>query len=482
MKIYDCFTFFNELDLLEIRLNELNDVVDYFVLVEGENTFQGNSKKLFFAENKERFSNFLHKIIHVVIPANEMPTGQNWENERKSFNYFINGISPAPEDIIMLSALDEIPKNTSIKEAVIKTPCTMMLGHYYFFLDTRYWTNTRENNLWHGTTVYRYDQLNSTGKDYYDTFLKKTESKVFGGWHFSFLGDAKNAVSKVNSYSHSEYNALDENFYLDKINSLQDPFGRSNFTGFDFFEKNEDLPVYVQNNLDRFSKYLRNNISSDEIITESNTSTESYLTILGKKYSTDKSTYHNFTNFYDEHLNPHKENVRNMLEIGIYNGSSLKMWKEYFVNSEIYAIDVHDMKQYDSDRIHTFVCDQTNHSLLNDLFSEKDFDLIIDDGGHTMDQQQKSILSLFSKLKSNGFYIIEDLHTSLRPGHYGVNNTSQTTLEFVKSLTDDSRFESNHMGYEGFLEIKNMVDKVYIFEQVQNDEFGKSITAIIYKK
>jgi len=223
-------------------------------------------------------------------------------------------------------------------------------------------------------------------------------------------------------------------------------------------------------------KNPKRNISSTE------TSTESSLTILGNKYSTDKSTYHNFTNFYDEHLNSHKENVRSMLEIGIYNCSSLKMWEEYFVNSEIYAIDIYDKKQYDSYRIHTFVCNQTDHVLLNDLFCEKEFDLIIDDGGHTMDQQQKSILFLFSKLKSNGFYIIEDLHTSLRPGHYGVNDVSQTTLEFVKSLTTDNKFESSHMTYDDFLDIKNMVDKVYIFEQIQNDVFGKSITAIIYKK
>ena len=256
MKIYDCFTFFNELDLLEIRLNELKDVVDYFVLIEGENTFQGNPKELFFDENKERFSEFLDKIIHVVIPSSELPAGNNWENERKSFNYFINSIKLEDNDIIILSALDEIPNEKSIKESIFKTPCTIMNGFYYFFLNTRYWTNNRDNNIWHGSVVYKYKEFKDNN-GLYDLFVKKTDNKVFGGWHFSFLGDAKNAVSKVNSYSHSEYNHLDEGFYLDKILNLKDPFDRNSFTGFDFYEKIENLPVYVQNNLEKFSKYIR---------------------------------------------------------------------------------------------------------------------------------------------------------------------------------------------------------------------------------
>jgi beta-1,4-mannosyl-glycoprotein beta-1,4-N-acetylglucosaminyltransferase len=67
MKIYDGFLFFNELDLLEIRLNVLNDVVDYFILVEASVTHQGTPKSFIFEENKNRFSKFLDKIIHIKI-------------------------------------------------------------------------------------------------------------------------------------------------------------------------------------------------------------------------------------------------------------------------------------------------------------------------------------------------------------------------------------------------------------------------------
>ncbi len=257
MKIYDCFTFFNELDLLEIRLNELDDVVDYFVLVEGQNTFQGKTKELIFENNKDRYSKFLHKIIHVVIPSAELPPGDAWLNERKSFNYCLTKIEPSNDDIIILSALDEIPKKETVLESLDKTPCVVSMNFYYFFLNTRYWTNNRNNNIWNGSIIYKYDQIKNSGRDLYDIFLKKEGHKINGGWHFSFLGDAKNAVSKVNSYSHSEYNNLDESFYLDKIENLKDPFDRNHFTGFDFFEDVDNLPVFVRNNLDRLSKYIK---------------------------------------------------------------------------------------------------------------------------------------------------------------------------------------------------------------------------------
>jgi len=67
MRIFDCFAFFNELDLLEIRLNELDPVVDKFILVESTRTFQKQFKPLYFNENKERFKKFLPKIEHVIV-------------------------------------------------------------------------------------------------------------------------------------------------------------------------------------------------------------------------------------------------------------------------------------------------------------------------------------------------------------------------------------------------------------------------------
>lgn len=70
MKVIDCFIFYNELDMLKFRLNELNDIVDYFVIVECTKTFANADKELYFENNKEQFSKYLDKIIHIIVKEN----------------------------------------------------------------------------------------------------------------------------------------------------------------------------------------------------------------------------------------------------------------------------------------------------------------------------------------------------------------------------------------------------------------------------
>ena len=108
--IYDCFTFFNELDLLEIRLNTLNDYVDYFVLVEATKTFTGKDKPLYYNENKERFKQFENKIIHIIVDT--YPDSTNpWVLENHQRNSIANGFANCKDnDIILISDLDEIPR------------------------------------------------------------------------------------------------------------------------------------------------------------------------------------------------------------------------------------------------------------------------------------------------------------------------------------------------------------------------------------
>ncbi|MGN1154117.1 MAG: hypothetical protein ACI4S3_08815 [Candidatus Gastranaerophilaceae bacterium] len=99
--IYDCFTFFNELDLLEIRLNILNDVVDKFVLVEATKTFTGQDKPLYYNDNKEKFSAFNAKIIHVVVddyPSIGLETAWGYENWQR--NCISRGLNNAKKMIL----------------------------------------------------------------------------------------------------------------------------------------------------------------------------------------------------------------------------------------------------------------------------------------------------------------------------------------------------------------------------------------------
>ncbi|MDE6220450.1 MAG: glycosyltransferase, partial [Lachnospiraceae bacterium] len=116
--VYDCFQFFNELDILKIRLNVLDPVVDRFVISEATETFSGLKKPLYYEENKEMFVEFQDKIIHVVV--DDTPRGADWgTHERDTFqkNAVTRGLKDCTDDdIVIFSDLDEIPNPDKIRE------------------------------------------------------------------------------------------------------------------------------------------------------------------------------------------------------------------------------------------------------------------------------------------------------------------------------------------------------------------------------
>jgi beta-1,4-mannosyl-glycoprotein beta-1,4-N-acetylglucosaminyltransferase len=118
--VYDTFIFFNELELLELRLNELSDVVDRFILVEATRTFTNKPKPLYYAENKHLFSKFNHKITHIIVE--DLPESDNpWILERFQRNCISRGFNNmSDDDIIMISDTDEIPRAEIVKEVTNK--------------------------------------------------------------------------------------------------------------------------------------------------------------------------------------------------------------------------------------------------------------------------------------------------------------------------------------------------------------------------
>jgi len=103
--IYDCFMFFNELDLLEVRLNELNDVVDKFIISECTRTFSNQPKELIFQKNIDRFKDFLHKIEYMVIDEKDLPYfDAAWTYENYQRDIMARALANcSPEDIIIIS-------------------------------------------------------------------------------------------------------------------------------------------------------------------------------------------------------------------------------------------------------------------------------------------------------------------------------------------------------------------------------------------
>ncbi|MEM7193896.1 MAG: tetratricopeptide repeat protein [Pseudomonadota bacterium] len=216
------------------------------------------------------------------------------------------------------------------------------------------------------------------------------------------------------------------------------------------------------------------------------------LTVLGKRYGTDK-VQHGFTNFYSEHLEPHRDRITKVLEIGIFNGSSLLMWRDYFSNANIYGIDILVPELENADRISMHTVDQRNPDDLTAFaeFAGSGFDLIIDDGGHTMSQQQISLAYLFPHLKSGGVYIVEDLHTSflseiniydsgklMHSYPTGVERNQPTTYDLVKALLRKQSLSVPFIGPKELDFIERNVSKVIIYDR---DGDHSHLTAILQK-
>lgn len=177
--------------------------------------------------------------------------------------------------------------------------------------------------------------------------------------------------------------------------------------------------------------------------------TNNILDEIAIKYGTDKSPlWHNYTRHYFRYFSPLREKRLKVLEIGVAQGQSLKMWEEFFPNAEISGIDTNpDCLKSANERAKIFIGDQADEEFLKS-FAEKaggNFDIIIDDGGHFMHQQITSFRILFPCLNAGGIYVIEDLCTSYWENFGGGFRKSCTTVEFLKDLID----ELNNRGKQG---------------------------------
>jgi len=132
---------------------------------------------------------------------------------------------------------------------------------------------------------------------------------------------------------------------------------------------------------------------------------------LGLKYGTDKSSNgHNYLKYYDMFFSPIRGKDILLLEIGTWEGASLKMWDEYFYNRKlIVGADIDEKEQYRTPSIWTIECDQSKVDHLDNVgIIHGPFDIILDDGSHDADHQILTFETMFPYVKPNGFYVIED--------------------------------------------------------------------------
>lgn len=153
----------------------------------------------------------------------------------------------------------------------------------------------------------------------------------------------------------------------------------------------------------------------------------SELQDIGFNADTDKATFHHYLDFYAQHL-PKRDFKGRLLEIGILDGASLRMWHEYYPDAEIVGIDIED-RHLDIPGVTQVIMDCKDIGALQEL---GDFDVIIDDGSHmTLDQQVDFNWLYHNQLNKSGFYVMEDIHTSYNPQYI---NSKYTTLEMFEHL------------------------------------------------
>lgn len=206
------------------------------------------------------------------------------------------------------------------------------------------------------------------------------------------------------------------------------------------------------------------------------------LDLLAKESRADKgSHYHNYTEIYSQYFNSIKYLPIKFLEIGINTGNSVKLWEQFFNNAELHFIDItYDNVEYFSQRSRYHLVDQENPAALNRFIQEcGDFDVILDDGGHTMRQQIVSFVNLFPHIKKGGMYIIEDLHTSYWPS-YGGGMRKGTTIEFLKGLIDDINYVGQSTSRASHLNLDPaFLNKLNLYQrEIESMHFYDSVVII----
>jgi len=295
MKIFDCFMYFDEEIVLDLRLNTLDRYVDYFVIVESTFTHRGDKRNLKF--NHKKFEKFRDKIIYLTFDKEPNGIEVIYENDSESEksakyilnaakrengqrNYVINGLQKAdPEDLIMISDVDEIPNLENIEIKNIKEKILMFQQDmFYYKFDLKL-----PNMIWSGTKACRKKDLlnpqwlrNIKDKKYslfrLDIIFSKIKYNSIkfiqdGGWHFSNIKSPEEIEHKLKSYlHHREFdeqplttNQIDkiiknkQAIYDLKLDKRVNKIGTgSKLVNYDF----DKLPVYLRKNKENYKKWL----------------------------------------------------------------------------------------------------------------------------------------------------------------------------------------------------------------------------------
>ena len=262
--IIDAVTFAWELDLLELRLNELAPVVDRFVIVESNRTHKGTLKPLYYAENAARFAQWHDKIVHIVCPlmddGNGLPAIRRREMTQR--NAILDGVRDcADDDIILISDCDEIPRSHLVPKWLDDgIVATYLQKLYYYNLNTY-----APDRVWPGTRVCRVADARAlsphvirNGLAQPDNIYPLYRHITDGGWHYSYFGGAVAIHHKMTEFLHQEL-VTDENTTAraisEKVAAGKDIWGRPHEQEFTIGPA-DDLPYTILRDLPKWTKHF----------------------------------------------------------------------------------------------------------------------------------------------------------------------------------------------------------------------------------
>ena len=267
MKIYDCSIFFNENLLTEIRLNLLNEVVDYFVICESYFDHRGKVKGYLFDQKK--FTKFKEKIIYLKIDKFPHDLGI-WERQDYQRDFLLEGLKDAKmDDLIIYSDADEIINPAKIKDLTNIDNNVVICEQYCFYYKLNLLSDQYKDD-WEGSRITKYKNLRSFswlrsiakknlkyGILRFDKF-KKIKIIKQGGWHFSYLMSEEDIQKKIKAWTHSELD-INENNDLDtikkRVKENKDLFGREiRYSKLEFSDKY--FPDYLIKNKNLYKNWI----------------------------------------------------------------------------------------------------------------------------------------------------------------------------------------------------------------------------------
>jgi beta-1,4-mannosyl-glycoprotein beta-1,4-N-acetylglucosaminyltransferase len=260
MAVIDVITFNGEYDLLEIRLNILNDYVDEFIIVEAPTTFSGKPKPLYYEEQKQRYSQFHFKIKYHVVNEHYSPEEINlakdspntrgashWKREflqKESIKKSLTHLKD--DDMVFIGDCDEI-WNPLMRNIIITFPMKLLLKVYTYYL------NNRSSEIFHGTLMSHYGDVKDACLNELRTTNVRNNIEV--GWHFTSVGGYEEVKRKLtDSYTHETYadKRVMDNLENAVINS-QDFLGR----GFTYTVDESEWPQYLKDNRDKYKHLMK---------------------------------------------------------------------------------------------------------------------------------------------------------------------------------------------------------------------------------